>query len=360
MSNTKLSDSLKIRNFKIKNRICLPPMVCFCYNTSTDGLSSEKNVEHYRQIAKGGVGLIIQEATCVNKEGRLSPTQLGIWDDKHIEGLHRITEAVHEENCRIFVQIHHAGIVGISDEPLCPSPYVLKDRNGQQKTGKEMTLQDIHDIQCDFVAAGKRAYLAGYDGVELHGCHSYLISQFLNHKVNRRQDDYGMDSTRFVTEIVDGIRKVTSDEFVVGIRLGGFEPTLFDSIRNATILEKNGIDFLNISYGFREETEPYAPVGYPCKDIIYAAGEIKKRVSVPVFAVNGIRTPEDANGVLAAVAVDMVDIGRSMLVDSNWANKALAGEEPGKCLDCAKCAWWEDQNKCAGRRLLAYFSESGL
>lgn len=130
-------------------------------------------------------------------------------------GLRRITQAVHAEGCPIFVQIHHAGIVGIAEHALCPSAYQLGD-----KTGAEMSVEQIHAIQQAFIRAAQRAYQAGYDGVELHGCHRYLMCQFLNRRVNTRADVYGEHPEQFVLEILEGIRKTVPEDFVVGIRLG--------------------------------------------------------------------------------------------------------------------------------------------
>ncbi len=344
-----LKDSFFIRNTRIRNRICVPPMVCYHW-TDESGVVSDRHVAHYREIAEGGAGLIIQEATCITKEGRLADSQLGIWDDSQIDGLRRITHAVHEAGCPIFVQIHHAGIVGIAQQAYCPDAYTLHGE-GADKVGVRMSLEDIARIQQAFVDAARRAYEAGYDGVELHGCHRYLMCQFLNSRVNRRDDRYGAHPEQFIYEIMDGIRKVVPEDFVVGIRLGGFEPTLTDAIAHAKGLEAHGIDFLDISYGFSEESEPEKPADFPYKDIIYAAGEIKMNCSVPVFAVNGIRVPEDARGVLTATDVDMVDIGRSTLVNPSWAADALAGRDTGRCLDCAVCQWRVDTEKCAGRLL---------
>lgn len=345
-----LKDSFFIRKTRICNRICVPPMVCYHW-TDESGVVSDRHVEHYRAMARGGAGLIIQEATCITQEGRLADTQLGIWDDSHVDGLRRITEAVHAEGCPIFVQIHHAGIVGIAQHALCPDAYTLR-RGGTEKHGVKMQEEDIARIQQAFIDAARRAYEAGYDGVELHGCHSYLMCQFLNRRINHREDRYGKNPELFITEIMDGIRNIVPEEFVMGIRLGAFEPTLADAIRHAKALEAHGIDFLDISYGFTGEDEPEKPADFPYKDVIYAAGEIKKNVSVPVFAVNGMRVAEDARGVLACTGVDMVDIGRSTLVNPSWAADALAGRDTGRCLDCAVCQWRIDADQCAGRKLL--------
>ena len=345
-----LGDTFKIKHTLIQNRICFPPMVCFKYDHA-DGMVREESVKHYRTLAKGGAGLLIQEATCINPNGKLAPLQLGIWSDDQIDGLKKITTAVHEEGGTLILQIHHAGVVGIAEDPLCPSPYQFNE-----KTGKEMSLEEIAQTQKDFVEAARRAYLAGYDGVELHGCHNYLICQFLNPRVNKRTDMYGETPIKFVTEILDEIRKITPENFIVGIRLGAFEPTLEESIKNSIILEKAGIDFLDISFGFVPESEPYAPEGYPFDTRIYAAEEIKKKVSIPVFAVGNIHTPETAKAVLEKTNVDMVDVGRSMLVDPDWAIKAQNGEMPGYCVNCPACKW--NSNACPGQKRMEQLKES--
>ncbi len=346
----KLNDTFTLRHLAIRNRICIPPMVTFVYNRE-DGSVTDDCVAHYQSLAKGKPGLLILEAVCVNPEGRLHATQIGIWDDSQIEGLSRLAAASHAEQVPIVAQIHHAGIVGIADAPVCPSAYVLKKEDGTTVVGTELTTEALHALRQDFTEAGRRAYEAGFDGVELHGCHAYLLSQFLNRRVNTRADAYGAEVTLFVTEIMQGIRQATSDDFLIGIRLGAYEPTLADGIRNAKLLEEAGIDFLDISYGFFAESEPWKPDDFPYVDIIHAAGEIRKAVSVPVFAVNSIRTPEDAQGVLDRTDVDMVDIGRSALVDPDWPKTALAGGQPGKCLLCKRCTFVI--GACAGRKLWA-------
>jgi 2,4-dienoyl-CoA reductase-like NADH-dependent reductase (Old Yellow Enzyme family) len=158
---------------------------------------------------------------------------------------------------------------------------------------------------------------------------------------------------KFTIEIIDGIRKITPENFVIGIRLGGFEPTLDDGISHAKLLEQNGIDFLNISYGFQMEHQPYTPDGFPYQDIIYAAKKIKQAVSVPVFAVGGITSPEMAASVLEETKVDMVDIGRGFLVNPNWANDAENGKDTGKCLHCKVCKRFGNTEKCAGKILFS-------
>ena len=339
-----IEQSFKIKDIDIKNRICVPPLVIDAFGDE-NGFVTQAKIKHYKDMAAGGPGLVIQEATAVTQEGRLSFKQIAIWDDKYIDGLKKITEAVHACGVPIFVQIHHAGVSGVNDRLLCPSAYTLRGN-----TGVEMTREEIIDIEQAFIDAARRAHEAGYDGVELHGCHSYLICQFLNGRVNKRTDEYGQDKTLFAKRIIAGIKKVVPASFVVGVRVGAFEPTLEDALANAKELEAAGCDFFDVSYGFSKEHEPFAPQGSTVKDVIFAAGEIKKACKIPVFAVNGINSPEVAEHVLAATGVDMVDIGRGVLVDYNWANKALSGKKPGVCIGCATCMWRTDEPfKCPGR-----------
>ncbi|WP_338059173.1 NADH:flavin oxidoreductase [Clostridium beijerinckii] len=341
----KLFSEFSIKNIEIKNRICVPPMVV---GLAKDGYVTSENLDRYKELAKGGPGLIIQEATCINKDGRLSEKQIGIWEDNQIEGLKNIVNAVHEEGCKIFIQIHHAGVTGISKSPLCPSPYEYKGFAGTV-IGREMTKEDIESIQKDYIEAVRRAYEAGYDGVELHGCHGYLISQFLNKNVNKRTDEYGTNPERFVLEILEGIRKVTPEEFVIGIRLGGFEPSIEDGVSYAKILDKSGIDFLDISYGFFNEQEINISKDYKYSNAVYAAEKIKQEVSIPVFAVNGINSAEIAEEILNETNVDIVDIGKGILINPNWANHAMDGKDTGKCLNCAKCMWFGQSEVCPGK-----------
>lgn len=346
----KLFEPWQIKTVKIKNRICFPPVVCYAWGTE-DGYVTQENVEHYRKVAKGQTGLIIQEATCVDRNGKLAANQLGIWEDGQIKGLSEIADAVHKEGCPIFIQIHHAGVSGLDGELACPSDYSFY-KDGVKKAGKEMTIEEIHKVQQEFTDAAVRAWKAGYDGVELHGCHQYLMCEFFNRWVNRRQDAYGEHRERFAVEILRAIKEKVPEDFVVGIRLGGFEPRLEDGVRHARVLEKEGIDFIDVSYGFSGEDDPKAPADFPYEKCIYAAAQIKRAVSVPVFAVNGITDPEMAQDILERTDVDMIDIARGIIVNHNWARDAMEGRDTGKCLHCRRCLWCENPDTCTGRKIL--------
>ncbi len=343
-----LFEEFKIRDITVKNRICLPPLVCFGY-AKEGGFVGEKNISHYTEMAKGGFGAIVVEATAISANGRLSKDQLGIWDDAHIDGHRSIVNVIHAENTPAFLQIHHAGLIAVGEDVVSASPCTEKNR-----TARGLSFEEVVEIEDAYVSAAIRAEKAGYDGVELHGAHNYLLTQFLNKRVNQRDDAYGEDETLIVKNILSKIRAKVSEKFVVGIRMGCFEPTLEDGIRHGKIFEEIGIDFLNVSSGFSLRADAFAPSDFPFADVIYGAGEIKKGVNVPVFAVYGIKSRDDAERVTELTNVDMVCIGRGALVNPNWPNDAKDDNNVGKCVQCPTCFWHEGRGSdCPGRKLLS-------
>lgn len=346
----RLFHPLQIKNLTIQNRVAVPAMLANI-GIVKSGMVPEEKIHHYEEIAKGGAGLIIQESVAVSaKDGKAIDYELDFFQDSNIPEMKKIVDAVHRAGCPIFLQLCHAGVTAIDENPICPSAYTCT-KAGRTRTGKEMDLDDIKRVQREFVEAAKRAFVAGYDGIEIHGCHRYLISQFLNTRVNKRTDRYGKEPEYFVRQIIEEIKKKVPKDFIVGIRIGGFEPTLDDSIHYCKVLEKAGVDFLDVSYGCTGEFEAEVPDGYPLKDIIYAASEIKKKVNIPVFAVNGIHTAKQAEEVLQETNVDMVDIGRSILVDPSWPSHIKNEEVSGKCIDCRQCFWHTEPDKCPGKKI---------
>ncbi len=339
----KLFEEFKIRNTTIKNRVCVPPAVCFGFSDDT-GYVTQKNINHYNEYAKGGFGLVIIEATAIDKNGRLSFDQLGIFEDGQIEGHKKIAELFKDST--VVLQIHHAGVMSPCEDLVSSYEYTLKD-----KAARKLSLKEVKEMEEKYILAAIRAYKAGYNGVELHGAHNYLLTQFLNERVNKRDDEYGKDKTLIVKNILKEIRKNTSKDFIVGIRMGVFEPTIDHGIKHAKIFEEIGIDFLNVSSGFSFEADAIKPENFEFKDVIYGAGEIKKNVSIPVFAVNGINSKQDAQKVLEITDVDMVCLCRATLVNQNWANDAKEDKYTGKCLYCPKCYWRNQIKVCPGKVL---------
>lgn len=325
----------KIKNLQIKNRIVLPPMVCFTF-ASENGFVSERNINHYKAIAKGGVGLIIVEATCVSKNGRLSIDQLGIWSDEYIEGLREIAKVCHEYGAKVIIQLHHAGLrtsKQINEDTITSSDY-----NDGKISARAMTKDEILGLEKDFIDAAARAEKAGFDGIELHGAHSYLMTQFFSTKVNKRTDEYGgsLDNRlRFTFEILEGIRQKVNDDFIVGIRMGCNENDLQTSINMAKKFETMGMDYLHISTGFdNTPIEEKVPEDFLCNWIVYGATKIKEHVNIPIIAVNSIKTPEKAHYLIDNNLVDFVAIGRAQLADHNFVNHVKDGAVIIECLGC--------------------------
>lgn len=343
-----MNRELKIKNVTIKNRFAVPPMVCF-YWTDDEGYVTEKNIAHYRELAEGGFGLIIVEATAVSKRGRLANTELGLWEDGQIEGLKKIVDVIHENGAKTFIQINHAGGNGV--DPTPDSPSAMEYRNGVMSV--EMTKERIEEVKEEYVKAALRAKAAGFDGVELHGCHGYLISCFFNERNNKRTDEYGKDKSLFAKEVLQAVRQACGDDFVVGIRLGAFEPLLEHGLEHAKDIAPY-TDFIDASYGGNCNGE--RPEGFECSEAVYGAMRIKELLpDMPVFGVHNINSKADAEKALAT-GIDMVDIGKAALVDPSFAKHVLEGvKEEGHCLHCKGYCRWnpmemaDPDKKCPGK-----------
>lgn len=355
MSN--LFSAITIKSTRFKNRIVMPPMVCFGY-AGEDGRVTEKNIAHYEARARGGVGTIIVEATCVNQNGRLSPTQLGLWSDEFINGFSKIAQTCHQYGAKVLVQIHSAGLMApksVTEDTVAPSDYTGKSRFGTAISARPLSLNEIHQIQDDFAAAAVRAKKAGLDGVELHGAHGYLISQFFSPLRNHRLDSYGgslANRTRFASEIIPKIRKAIGDDFIIACRIGCNEPDLQTSIEIAKRLEAAGLDLLHVSTGV--DTNPVTtkdgpfqvPLDFKYNWVVFGGTEIKRNVSIPVIVVNGVRTPEQAGYLVENELADFVALGKGLLVDPEWANKAQAKQNISTCISCKVCAYFRPGATC--------------
>lgn len=322
-------------------------MVCFTF-AAENGFVSEKNISHYEAIAKSGTGLIIIEATCVNKNGRLSIDQLGIWSDDYIEGLSKLARVCHKYGARAIIQLHHAGLR--TPKIINKDTITASDYENSKISARAMTKDEIYALEDDFINAAIRAEKAGFDGVELHGAHSYLMTQFFSAKVNNRIDEYGgsLDNRlRFTKEIIQGIKQKVNDDFIVGIRMGCNENGLKSSIDMAKKFEAMGMDYLHVSTGFdNAPIDEVVPEDFPCNWIVYGATKIKENVTIPVIAVNSIKTPKEADYLIENSLVDFVAIGRAQLADHNFTNHVKEGEAIVECLGCKPCKWFTNGDNC--------------
>ena len=354
----RLFESWELKGFTIPNRVCVPPLVIYTW-TDDSGYVVDKEVEHYRQYLSGGAGLVIQEATSISREGRLTLDQLGIWEDGQIEGLKRIVAEFHKAGKPALLQLSHAGILSAGREnQVCPSPYTCYG-NYQERVGRELTIEEIKTIEQQYIDAARRAVAAGYDGLELHCCHGYLLSEFFNARINKRTDEYNAKDGLLMRNIIEGIRSVSPASFILGVRLGAFEPGLEEGIAHAKWLESLGVDYINSYVGCDWENDLITPEGYPFNASIYGAECVKKAVSIPVFTNLQIRTGEQAEAILEHTGVDAVVIARGHLVNPQWTNDVAAGHFAGRCRECDVCQWKVAPDKCPGYLELERMRKNG-
>ena len=335
----KASQPIRIGTRTIKNRITFAPAVKFDW-TDTNGTAIERFARHYEERAAGGAGLIVVEATAVVPTGRLSPDMLGLWEDAHIAGHRAIVDACHRHGAVVLVQISHAGM---QTHEACgpmkgPSQVPWRD-----KQSEALTTEEIHRIRDQFTEAAFRAQKAGYDGIQLHACHSYLINQFICARVNLRTDEYGgsvENRARFGCEIIRGIREACGPDFLISARTPGAEPTLEDAFAIADAYIEAGVDFLQISGGIGPQDISY-PEGLPYGWIAWIGTQMHRHVAgrVPVSVVCGILDPAVALQLLEEGLTDTVDACRALLSDPTWTRAVTENAAFVRCHDCKRCLW---------------------
>ncbi len=340
-----LFQPFRIRGMELKNRIVMAPMVT---NYATqDGAVTQRLIDYLVARAWGGVGLITAEATYVRADGRGFSYQLGIHRDDLVPGLRQLTQLVHEGHAKISVQLFHAGrqtgrrITGM--QPVAPSP--LADPSSGELP-RELSVQEIHEIEDSFVQAALRAKDAGFDAVEVHGAHGYLIAEFLSPFSNRRTDEYGGNPegwSRFAVEIVRKIRQAVGDSFPILFRISADEYvpgglTLSETRALARMVQDAGADCISVSAGNYASpgliTVP--PMETDRALFVPLAKGIKEVVSVPVIAVGRLHSPSIASQVISQGQADLIALGRALLTDPGWVEKAQRGEvdEIKPCISC--------------------------
>ncbi|MCR5685995.1 MAG: NADH:flavin oxidoreductase [Lachnospiraceae bacterium] len=335
---TKVSDPLTINGMTVKNRLTFAPTVKFDY-AGEDGRVTEKHVKHYTERARGGLGLICVEATAVTPEGRFAKNHLGLWEDGQTEGHKAITEACHDQGTVVLIQLNHTGITGnpIFGTPVGPSAVTVRDGS----MSHAMSIEEIHEMQDSFVSAALRAKKAGYDGIQLHGCHGYLINQFVSPKTNLRDDEYGADKALFAAEIIKKIRSECGDRFIISIRTTGAEPDAKSAIKAAREYVDAGCDYLQVSHGIDSFTEKLKKEGEPYSDLAALGVNMHKAMEgrVPVSCVGGLLTPEPVRYMIENGLTDTVDLARGVLADPNFANAVLNDTAYTKCFECERCQY---------------------
>ena len=392
MEYSKLFSPMKIGNVEVKNRVVMAPM-CMGFG-QYNGCATKTMMDYYEERAKGGVGLIFTEITRINDiTGASSFGQLGMSHDYQIPALKEMARRIHRHGCKIMVELHHPGRQNlglmIGTVPLCvagdklmgnlytkiltesviPPGKKLQEKGIVPRTvapskcekskmsgsvNRALSVKEIKRLICQFVEGAVRVKKAGCDGVELHASHGYLIQQFLSPNTNKRTDAYGgslENRMRFLTEIIDGIRKNCGKDFPIVVRLTvdemydrigqkGKGYGLDEGLKMAKILSDKGIDAIDVSSAAYDTFNYWLePTTFDCgwrKDL---AAEVKKVVDIPVIAANLIRSPKQAELQLEDGIQDFISLGRPLIADPHWVNKVSAGNESliKRCVCCLYC-----------------------
>ena len=332
-----LFSPIKIRNIEIKNRCWVSPM---CQYSSVDGLANDWHMVHLGTRAIGGAGLVMTEAAAVSPEGRISPSDLGIWDDKHIKPLQRISKFINYHNAIPAIQIAHSGRKGSTKKPwedgyaldktnggwdlIGPSPIPFDERSS---TPLEMSISDINKVIENFVDSAKRAEEAGFKCIEIHMAHGYLIHEFLSPLSNKRSDNYGVNlkgRMKLGLEIAKGIRDIISEDTILLSRISATDYindgwSLSESIEFSKELKIVGVDLIDCSSGGNASNaniklEPGYQVSF--------SSQIRKSASIMTGAVGLITEPSHAERILKDKQSDVVFLGREFLRNPYWPLKA--------------------------------------
>ncbi|MFJ9909020.1 NADH:flavin oxidoreductase/NADH oxidase [Streptomyces sp. NPDC101152] len=335
-----LFQPLTLRGVTFPNRVWMPPMCQ--YSAAPEGpdtgAPNDWHLAHYGARATGGTGLVIVEATAVSPEGRISPYDLGIWNDTQVEAFRRITRFLVSQDTVPGIQLAHSGRKAATDrpwtggapigpegygwQPVAPSAVAFDERH---PVPSELSVEQIREVVGAFADAARRALAAGFEVAEIHGAHGYLINEFLSPHSNHRTDAYGgswENRTRFALEVVDAVREVWPEDKPLFFRIsatdwleeGGW--TADDTVRFAAELQAHGVDLLDVSTG-GNASGVRIPTG-PGYQVPFAA-RVKAETSLPVAAVGLITEAEQAEKILANGDADAVLLGRELLRDPSWA-----------------------------------------
>lgn len=343
---------------RLKNRLVVSPVTTlFC---TEDGMATERYIRYHEERARGGWGLIIAETYVVDPKGKGYRLLPGFWEDAQIESHRALTERVHRYDTKIFAQLYHSGRQTTGEvtgaQPVAPSPIpcpVKKD------VPHELTLDEVRDLVEKFGDAALRAKKAGFDGVQIHGGHGYLIDEFMSSYSNKRTDAYGgsfYNRMRFPVEIIQNIRAKCGDDFAVDIKISGDEiapggMTIEDSKAAAIFLEQAGVDSITVSVGVYESWYTHSPTGavahgWRSDD----AAAIRSVVHVPVMTVGRVTDPFVAEALLRSGKADAVAMGRESLADPHMPNKARDGRF-NDIRYCTGCLQGCSRNLDAGKPL---------
>ena len=344
MSKSLLYSSFQLRGLTLHNRIMVSPM---CQYSCIDGMANDWHLVHLGSRAVGGAGLVFTEATAVTPEGRISPEDLGIWSDNHIEPLKRITTFIHSQGRKTGIQLAHAGRKASTPAPWVGGPQVSFANGGWQTVApspipfndndiipKELTKDEIKEIVQSFADAAKRSLKAGFDVIEIHAAHGYLLNQFISPLTNKRTDEYGgnlENRMRMAIEVTKAIRNVIPEEMPLFVRISAEEwtpggHTIKESVEVAKLLKENGVDLIDCSSGAVVK-EQHVVVGKNYQ--VPFAAEIRKEAHIATGAVGLISDAMQAEEILQEGKADLIIMARELLRNPYFALRGaeIMGED---------------------------------
>lgn len=323
-----LLSPVKAGSLNLSNRLIMPPMATS--KADSDGKVSQAILEYYAEKSQGGyLSLIIIEHSFIALEGKASPQQLSIAENSVIENLKKLAQVIQANGTKCVMQLNHAGSAASEEwtgtTPVGPSVVANPRRGG---IPHELTSEEIRGVIKAFRAAAHRTKEAGFDGVEIHSAHGYLLNQFLSPLANKRTDEYGGDvqhRIRIHLQVIEAVRSVVGEDYPILLRLGASDfaeggTTIEDSVIAAREFEKAGVDVLDISGGF----SGYSVPGLTGQGYFAPLSEaIKQVVSIPVILTGGITEAQAAEKLLAEGKADLIGVGRALLKNSKWAEQAI-------------------------------------
>ncbi len=341
---SKLFEPFKINRLEIKNRFVRSATVD---NLGKDKIVSEAQIAFYREMARGEVGLIISSGLFPSLDGWTAPGQLGIHHDDMIPSLKKLAEVVHKNGGKVAAQLMHAGWFGnprtCGYQPVGPSAMV---NPANKLLARELSSAEVYEHVDDFVQAGRRAYEAGFDAVQIHGAHGWLVSSFLSPVTNHRQDEWGGSPekrTKFVIRIIEGIRKLTGPRFPIMIKLGlkDYHPqgkTVEEGISSVKSFIKAGLDAVEVSEGVEEEAFHHIRKDALHPYYIEECRQARSALGIPIILVGGMRQLEEIRQVVDGGIADAVSMCRPFIMDQHIVQKFHQGKaDNSKCTSCNLC-----------------------
>src|SRR5882724_5551254 len=336
---------------EIPNRIVMPPMTT--RGSDEEGNVTEQTIAYYMARVRGGVGLITVEMASPEKAGRHRRRELGIYHDGFIPGLTRLVGEIHRGCAKASIQLGHGGghtrIDICGEQPVAPSaiPHPVYETTLETIIPEAMSRERIALTTANYVAAARRAQQAGFDCVEIHAAHGYLISQFLTPFENRRTDRYGgslENRARFGLDVLRAVKAAVAIPVIFRVSVDDYFPEGMPETEGKQVAiwaAQAGADALHVAAGHYRSLPSAArmipPMQYPDATFLSYAADIKKEVAVPVIAVGRLGDPAVATDAIESGKADFVALGRTLIAEPDWVDKLVRGEPPRQCLACNTC-----------------------